>query len=138
MKKLLSNIWYFVECQFWALVRLWRYHLCPHAIRRKIRFFWQRRTKGYSDDETWDLDVRIARFVLPRLLRLKELQNGYPFDLTEESWDEILDKMIFSFELVIRCHGLDEPPGEAWLGGLNEKYQEGMDLFAKHFMSLGW
>ena len=48
--------------------------------------------------DTWNMDETLAHIILPMLKQLKETKHGYPSDLTEEKWDEILDKMIFSFQ----------------------------------------
>lgn len=67
-------------------------------IQRPVKFFWQRRTRGWDDSETWNLDVTMARFLGPRLRRLKELQRGHPTGITEEEWNTILDKILWSLE----------------------------------------
>ena len=66
--------------------------------KRAIHFFFQRRIRGWSDDDTWCLDTVIANFVLPRLKRFKELNNGMPNGLTEEKWDAILADIIVAME----------------------------------------
>ena len=101
-------------------------------VKRAIKFFFQKRTRGWSDEETWNLDITIAKFVLPRLKRLKQLQNGYPGDLAEEKWDEILDKMIFSFDKITNDEEIVMEQPQA------ERVQEGLDLFANRFRDLWW
>ena len=64
-----------------------------HVVR-PMRFWWQRRVRGFDDSVTWDLDTALACWLLPRLIRFKQINNGYPSDLTESSWDAILDEMI--------------------------------------------
>ena len=48
--------------------------------------------------DTWSMDHTLAHIVLPMLVQLKATQHGHPADLTEQEWDEILDKMIWAFE----------------------------------------
>jgi hypothetical protein len=55
--------------------------------------------KGFSDSDTYSLDVTITKFVLPRLKRFKELHCGFPNGFTMETWDETIDKMINAFEI---------------------------------------
>lgn len=53
--------------------------------------------------ETWSLDITFAKYIIPRLKKFKELNNGYPGIEevnTPEKWDEALDKMIQAFEYV--------------------------------------
>ncbi len=97
---------------------------------RAIKFWWQRRIRGWDDRDTWSLDVSIAQFILPRLKRLREISNGYPEELTEESWDMILDQMIESFEIV--CDD------EWYMFPDIEKFQKGFKLFTKYYCNLWW
>lgn len=54
---------------------------------QKIRFFFQRRIRGWDDSDTWDMDDTFYKWVYPRLIRFKELTNGYPDEyLTYEDW----------------------------------------------------
>jgi hypothetical protein len=81
------------------------------------------------DYDTWSLDVTLAYIILPCLLRLKETKHGVPneivndvggesynvqssfdfytethnesFDIACKKWDDILDKMIWSFHQLI-------------------------------------
>jgi hypothetical protein len=69
-------------------------------IQRPVKFWWQRRTRGWDDSELWSLDATIAKFVRPRLARLKEIKHGYPCDLTEQEWDIVVDKMLWSLDHV--------------------------------------
>lgn len=99
--------------------------------KRKYKFLWQRIFRGYGDDETWSLDHEVSRFILPRLIRFKELNNGHPAGLTEKKWNNILDKMIFAFQRKI-----DDPI--EYDSVKEKKMQEGFCLFGKYFQDLWW
>jgi hypothetical protein len=43
----------------------------------------------------YDISDFIERTLVKMLKEFKEKTIGYPIDLTEEKWDEILDRMIF-------------------------------------------
>ena len=93
---------------------------------------------GFSDTETFALDSVISEFILPRLKRFKDINNGFPMGLTPEKWDEILDKMIFAFDwsynrdksMVKKANQLDKDN--------YVRYQEGMKLFAEYYHELWW
>ena len=52
-------------------------------------------------EELYDLDVTIARFILPRLMLFKEHCERTPrLNMPQEEWNEILDKMIYAFERI--------------------------------------
>ena len=99
--------------------------------RRAVKAYFQRLTRGWDDGDTYSLDCTITEFVLPRLKRFKELNFGFPYGLTEESWDEILDKMILAFE--IHEKSLEKISGEEI-----EKMKEGLELFGKYYTNLWW
>jgi hypothetical protein len=67
-------------------------------IINRIKYLFRWIKNGFPDSDTWSLDITIAKYTLPRLKRLKELKDGYPSDMTEQQWDEILDKMIFAMD----------------------------------------
>ena len=58
----------------------------------------QREEQGFDDTETWHLDKTFALFIIPRLKRFLEVNNGYPSGETEESYNEKINYIIKSFE----------------------------------------
>ena len=102
-------------------------------IHRSIRYFWQRVTRGWDDSDTWSLDYTIAEFALPRLRRFKEINVCYPSDLDPESWDEILDDMIYAMEVTSSELSFDLDGGVDW-----KRVQKGHMLFGQYFRDLWW
>lgn len=100
-------------------------------FRRRIKHWWQRRTRGWDDSDTWSLDFTIAKFVLPRLKRFREIDFGHPSNTSEEAWYKILDKMIYAMEFNAR-DGIITNRKE------DKKIQEGNELFGEYFNSLWW
>jgi len=99
-------------------------------IKRDAKFLWQRVTRGWDDSVTWSLDTEIARFVLPRLKRFREITKCYPPDLTPEEWNGILDEMIWAFDIAAHMRDLD--PRDS------KRYARAKKLFAKYFDHLWW
>ena len=99
--------------------------------KRDKEFAKQRKTRGWDDSETWSLDNTIAKFVLPRLKRFKEVNGGTPFNLTAKEWNKILDQMIKAFEIYARG-AWDMKDKEVKIA------EKGMMLFSKHFGELWW
>ena len=95
-----------------------------------LRSFFQRLTKGYAEKECWDLFYYNARWLVPRLKRLREIKHGPPAQLTEQKWDNILAKMILAFELIARNEE-EEPDGT-----IKPAVAEGLRLFAKWYLAL--
>lgn len=98
-------------------------HRCP-----KIKYLFQWIKNGFPDSDVWNLDWSIAKYTLPRLKRLKEIQHGFPGDLeTIEEWDKILDKIIITFDRILKEDVHIEHEKEI---------TEGLDLFRKYYFSL--
>ena len=110
------------------------YRLKNLKIKRSIRFFFQRLFRKFDDSETWSLEHELAKHILPRLKRFKELNNGYPNGFTPESWDIMLDEMIYAFDFRAceTAFQLDATEKE------HERVQRGLSAFGRHFTKLWW
>lgn len=113
-------------------------------------------TGRFDVSEICDLDISIARFILPRLQEFRKTTERTPScSMTMEQWTEILDKMIFSFDRI--AHGTEQetPEYAAYKAAIwnNEKdladaqrrahdslrpVMEGLDLFHKYYRNLWW
>ena len=81
---------------------------------------------GFDKSECWNLDITIAKFILPRLKYFRETTISYPDnDKGMDGWHEILDKMIYSFDEILKDDSTDQ-----------DKIQEGLELFAKYYVNL--
>ena len=96
----------------------------------------QRIKYGCTDRETWNIDLELANFLLPRLKRYKQISMGYPSKYTEKAWNEILDTMIEGFELVKKHNTVDNM---FILGHKNKrKIEKAYELISIHFKNLWW
>ena len=105
--------------------------------------------------DTWSMDCTLAMIIHPMLVQLKATTHGYPSDLTEERWNEILDEMIWAFEQKCRDHWEDDYYGDydedqkngsmvgsfKWIDheGLKthqERMSNGFRLFGKYYENL--
>ncbi len=113
-------------------------YLKPNDDRYK-RHVKQLKEHGFSDSETWSLYCSIAQFILPRLIRFREIADGHPMGLTQDEWNAILDEMIFAFDWVLnyeepKYEGLADKEAERqW-----KRYEAGMQLFVRWFRDLWW
>ena len=46
------------------------------SVKRDIKYWFQRRTRGWSDDETWNLDYEFIKWVNSRFKKYKEKAIG--------------------------------------------------------------
>lgn len=106
------NVWH-----MFADVRCW-FRQLPQRIRQ-----------GFWDRETWGLDTTIALFALPRLRRLRTLNQGHPGDLTMEQWQWVLHDI----EKFLEWHIERDP-----LTWDDAEYERCGALFGKYFGHLWW
>lgn len=97
---------------------------------RRSTWYRQRKLRGFDDRETWSLDRTIAKFILPRLIRFRNITPGYPGNLTMEKWKSVLDKIIYSLQSI--C--------DEWGGKIidEKRVNKGINLFGKYFRHLWW
>ena len=113
-------------------------------MNKRQRKKWLKQHNRYFDPrETWSLDVTIASYVYPRLKLFKKVNIGYPPDISMKEWNEILDKMIFSFGELKKDYigyeiNYDDPDWKDKIDEYDHKVQEGLDLFGKYFKYLWW
>ena len=122
---------------------------------RWLRFWWQRRTRGFDEPELWGLNSNIVDFLLPRLRAFREESPVVPVsawravgaeDLgwskeelqrfegpAREHWETILDKIIGALEIYQERDGLLMDTD-----GSQQKFDEGWELFHEHFHQLWW
>jgi hypothetical protein len=106
--------------------------------KRYARHLKQLKTNGFSDAETWSLDSVISEFILPRLQRFREIDNGIPNGMEAKEWTDILDAMIFAFNWNSNHWELSENLTVDEESCMWKKHEEGMKLFATHFRNLWW
>ena len=101
-------------------------------IKRWFKHFWQRRTQGWDDSETFSLEYTTSKWFLPRLKRFKELNFGNPAEITFEKWNEILADMIYAHEYSINQFDLDYSKVD-W-----KRVERGFKLFGEYYRDLWW
>ena len=112
--------------------------------------------KTIDVEELYDLDITIARFILPRLMVFKEHCELTPnLTMTREEWIQILDKMIYAFDRIACQTEEDTPEYKAYIKAIwnNEQdladlkrdakaslkpISEGLSLYHKYYRSLWW
>lgn len=122
----------------------WLVNLCQWIESKK-----KRKIKVHIDDyDVWSLDHTLAVIILPALKELKKDNTGHPCGLDpiadvsefgncgkcgcEQKWDEILDKMIWSFKQIVE----DDEESHDNYKEYNERIQEGIELFGKYYRTL--
>ena len=104
-----------------------------YLIKRRFRYFWQRRTRGWDDSVTWNLDEQIAIWLAPRMRRFQEIKAGHPAYMEEEKeWDDEIEEMCWALEWYVEyCHSGENPEDQ-------ERAMQGINKIAGHFPYLWW
>lgn len=109
-------------------------------IKGPIKFWWQRKIRGFDDSELWDLDHTILEFCIPRIRALSKMTISYPVDVSFEDWQHYLEKMARAMELELEYSGdfFEETPDGEYVENkqLKEEFEEGWELFKKYFFAL--
>ena len=85
---------------------------------------------GFVPAECWDLDTTFAMYIYSHLCYFRDNCNyGHPGNLSEEQWNNILNKMINGFKLLI-TNETDVSKTR------RKKIDYGLRLFAKYFSAL--
>lgn len=102
-------------------------------MNNRIRKKWLKRSGKYINPrDTWNLDVTISEFIIPRLELFRKVTCGRPQEFsTMEEWYSIIDKMIAAFRMLS-----DE---KLWNSKDEENViEDGLGLFCKYLRHLWW
>lgn len=126
----------------------------PKKLAHRIKWKWQKATRGWSDRDSWNLDYFYADLIERSLREYKENRMGspelpkrdedgnivrdkegwpVPVDNPHQVWDEKLEKMVWAFDKAKKvARGdlqFDDPGvfGERW----NESYKTSVNIFGE-------
>ena len=138
----------------WWILKFYDSCLRLRTWDRRIRFFWQRHTRGFDDSETWDLDYTFVQWLLPRLKRFSEVVCCYPGTKeypTFESWETELKHRVEQLELIVEYFfteydfpdiswtTLDNPnKGAVSMDAFDKCYEDFMKWFVEWHRHLWW
>lgn len=100
---------------------------------RPIKYWWQRRTRGWDDSELWSLDITFAEWFLPRIEKLAEIRKNWfvlePEEIAE--FQEMIDGFKSFLDDELNCARTNDEE-EA------KKLARALELFAKNFRRMWW
>ena len=109
------------------------------TLKRSIKYWFQRRTRGWSDDETWNLDYEFIKWVNSRFKKYKE-KAGKIVDLEFHRF-EYEDKEYTQLELIDKVIKLSNEyidtnlPSEDKLNSIKDEI---FDIFKLIFWTMWW
>lgn len=113
-------------------------------FRKRLKYLWQRKTRGFDDTEVWNLDYSISEFVYPRLkefIRVKKEHDFFqPASIDDyKDWITKLEKMLKAFELIKKdSEWLNVNPTPEESAARDKEIHEGLQLFAQYVGHLYW
>jgi hypothetical protein len=98
-----------------------------------------KKKKGLSkvtNEEVWDLDCTLAKYILPRLIKFKSVNTmSHPQQFNSiEEWHKVIDKMIWSFDKHLKDN-FSLPNTPTYKDEVS-RYKEGLQLFTEYFDDL--
>lgn len=122
--------------------------LNKHLIKRRFLFWWQRRTRGWDDSETWSMDYSLSKVIVKKLRIYQEINhiNSFgPFEMTSKEWEDKISEMIWGFQwfadgkqYTYTPPTIDERETFKNNGVIDEaeRAHDAIELFTKHYKHL--
>ena len=98
----------------------------------------QRDERGFDDTETWHMDRTIALFIIPRLKKFIELNNGIPTGETVESYNEKLNFIISAFENYYATNKYYESVDDVERKQLTDDVKQAVEYLSKLWFEMWW
>lgn len=98
----------------------------------------QRFEQGFDDTETWHMDRTIALFIIPRLKKFIEVNNGIPTGETVESYNEKLNFIISAFENYYATNKYYESVDDTERKKLTDDVKQAVEYLSKLWFELWW
>ena len=98
----------------------------------------QRFENGFDDTETWHMDRTIALFIIPRLKKFIEVNNGIPTGETVESYNEKLNFIISAFENYYATNKYYESVDDTERKQLTDDVRKAVEYLSKLWFELWW
>ena len=98
----------------------------------------QRFEQGFDDTETWHMDRTIALFIIPRLKKFIEVNNGIPTGETVESYNEKLNFIISAFENYYATNKYYESVDDTERKQLTDDVRKAVESLSKLWFELWW
>lgn len=137
---MMKKFWYTITCIPYRIKNtFWN-------VYSTIKFGFQRMFRGYDNADVWEFHWNFVNRNIKLIKHFKKHNNGYPYNLTEEQWNEILDEMLFHLEMMDECKvrkQLKQGMPEGWRPATNSVYEimerhknDFFDLMKEHFYDL--
>lgn len=110
-------------------------HILKYNIYYKIKYFFQKILRGYSDPEWYSFNSYFFQWALPKIKHLRNNLHGHPIEFSDnpKGWEEVLDQIIKGFELQLEY---DLNPKIIWTKERENKINLACTLFGKYVQNM--
>jgi len=115
----------------WYLTHPWEIF---QQLWQEIFVMFERGIYGFARRDTWNLGNHYINVMVESLKYFKPIVRGYPVDLTEKQWDEILEQLAIELEFYTTEEFFDMY-GDAYLEQM-KKFKKTWNLLGKHMFQL--
>ena len=129
----------FEENIIWPLERIWNN---IYRTPRRIKWLYQRATRGYADCDLWSFDWYLDRIFAKAIKQFAKNVHSYPACLeakTPKAWDKILNEMADGFQARVdyeeRLWEKDDPDYKLYKES-QKKHAKSLKLFTKWYQAL--
>lgn len=124
-----------LERLWWDIQEFFVNIFSPKRWKTRLKFFWQRRIRGFDDSETWALDESFFRWFLPRLKRFAEITICYPDKYESvEDWTNELNIRIKQLEKIVKYDIYDEYSMHEY----DKSVKDFLEWFKDNIQTLWW
>lgn len=125
------------------------FYRAKHKVKRmywEVRYGFQRMFKGYDNVDTFEIFDRFIERYIKIITEFRNNHCGYPYNLTEEEWDNVLDEMLYHLHYMKEDDVIEElkkdvpkswNPSYKNINEIMEKHKnEFFKLFSEYFYNL--
>lgn len=119
---------------YYKLYRLWNNEIS--MIPRRIKWFFQRGWRGYSDFDVWSFDYYLANIISKGCKQLAKEAHGYPCESSIDEWNKTLLLLSKEFEEYNKIMELEEGYDKFSREEYEKKVNDMFELLKKNFGNL--
>jgi hypothetical protein len=119
---------------YYKLYRLWNDEIS--MIPKRIKWFFQRGWRGYSDCDIWGFDYYLAEIISKGCKQLAKEKQGYPSNSTPEEWDIVINKLVNMFDEYPKMLDFEKGYDKITQEEFDKKMDEMFGLLRKYFVNL--
>lgn len=105
---------------------------------QRLKYIIQKLFRGWSDEETWDMEDSFLKWFLPRIKRYRKISIAYPAGYTEEQWNHLIEYLIYETEDVLELFEYEDELSLEDVEKLMERRSRLIGRIQKHLSQISW